>query len=59
MNGLLIRAPEGQDENVDLTPRHFGLQAQLEFLRTFCIESPKAAFSDAIHGLYQVLRTRR
>jgi len=58
MNGLLIRAPEGQDENVDLTPRQFGLQAQLGFLRTFCIENSKANFSDAIHSLYQVLRTR-
>jgi hypothetical protein len=59
MNGLLIRAPDGQDENVDLTPRQFGLQAQLGFLRTFCLDNPNANFSDGIHGLYQVLRTRR
>src|SRR5215207_3794620 len=55
MNGLMIRAPEGQDENVDLTPREMGLQAQLAFLRSFCVENSKANFADGIHGLYQTL----
>ena len=58
MNGLMIRAPEGQDENIDLTPREFGLQAQLAFLRTFCTDNPGGNFADAIHGLYQGLRNR-
>ena len=59
MNGLMIRAPEGQDENIDLTPREFGFQAQLAYLRTFCTENPGGNFADAIHGLYQALRNRR
>src|SRR5215217_8183796 len=56
MNGLMIRAPEGQDEKIDLTPREVGLQAQLAYLRDFCTENSKGDFVDAIHGLYQMLR---
>ena len=59
MNGLMIRAPEGQDENIDLTPREMGLRAQLSFLRTFCTENAGGNFADAIHSLYQTLRNRR
>lgn len=59
MNGLMIRAPEGQDEGIDLTPREIGLHAQLSFLHKFCTENSGGNYADGIHSLYQLLRNRR
>lgn len=56
MTGLLIRAPAGRDENLDLAPPSFPLLKQAEFLRTFCARSQGADFSDGVNSLYRTLR---
>lgn len=59
MNGIMIRAPEAQEEAIDLTRPDFPLQAQLAFLRSFCTDNPTANYADAIQGLYLALQRRR
>ena len=56
MSGLLIRAPAGKDEGLNLEPATFPLLKQAAFLRTFCQTDPSADFSDGIHVLYRTLR---
>ena len=56
MSGLLIRAPTGKDEGLDLTPPAFPLLRQAAFLRTFCTTTRDADFSDAVNMLYRTLR---
>ena len=56
MSGLLIRAPAGKDESLDLTPPTFPLLKQASFLRTYCSSNPGADFSDAVNELYRTLR---
>ena len=36
MSGVLLRAPRGQDETLDLAPPSFSLGKQAAFLREFC-----------------------
>lgn len=57
MSGLLIRAPAGKDEDLDLTPPAFPLLKQAEFLRPFCSKNRGADFSDG-NELYRTLRPR-
>lgn len=57
LSGLLIRAPAGVDENLDLTPPGFPLLRQAEYLRNFCATQPKLEFPDAVQELYRTLRT--
>lgn len=56
MSGLLIRAPAGKDEDLDLTPPAFPLLKQAAFLRTFCGTNRDADYSDAVNTLYRTLR---
>ena len=56
MKGLLIRAPAGKDEGLDLTPPAFPLLKQAEFLRTFCSKNAGEDFSDGVNELYRTLR---
>ena len=56
MSGLLIRAPAGVDENLDLLPPTFPLQRQADFLQAFCSRAGDAGFTDAVQALYRTLR---
>ena len=56
MSGLLIRAPAGVDEDLDLAPPKFPLRAQGEFLRTYCSQHASADFPEAVEALYRTLR---
>lgn len=56
MSGLLIRAPAGKDEDLDLTPPAFPLLKQAAFLRTFCAMNRNASYSEAVNTLYRTLR---
>ena len=56
MSGLLIRAPEGKDEDLDLMPPAFPLLKQAEFLRGFCSQNIDADFTDGVNTLYRTLR---
>ena len=56
MSGLLIRAPAGKDEGLDLTPPAFPLLKQAAFLRTFCATNRDADYSDGVNTLYRTLR---
>ena len=59
MSGLLMRAPSGVDEGLELNPpaSRFGLQ--IEFLRRFCASYPEKDYSDGALALYRVLRDAR
>jgi hypothetical protein len=57
MSGLLIRAPAGRDERVDLIPQNMPLLKQAEFLQAFCFARPQAGFTDAVNDLYRALRS--
>jgi hypothetical protein len=56
MSGVLLRAPLGQDETLDLTPPSFPLQKQAAFLREFCSKLPNQSYADAVLELYLRLR---
>ena len=56
MSGLLIRAPAGKDEGLDLTPPELPLLKQAEFLRSYCSRHTGEDFSDAVNMLYRTLR---
>lgn len=56
MSGLLLRAPPGMDEGVDLMPPSFPLMRQVEFLRNYCTRNPNADFADGVAELYKTLR---
>lgn len=56
MSGLLIRAPAGVDEMLDLLPQSLPLAKQTDFLRTFCRSNPGKDFTDAVTDLYRLLR---
>lgn len=56
MSGLLLRAPQGKDEDLDLDPDVYPLLRQAEFLRSFCTRNPDADFSDGVNDLYRTLR---
>jgi hypothetical protein len=53
MSGILMRAPAGKDENLDLTPPDFPVKAQLEFFRHFCGAHQQDDYADAAASLYQ------
>lgn len=57
LSGLLIRAPVGVDENLDLTPPSFPLLRQAQYLREFCAAQPKLDFPEVVQELYRTLRT--
>src|SRR4051812_18048320 len=40
MSGVLMRAPPGVDEGLELRPSTFPLLRQIEFLRSFCARNP-------------------
>lgn len=56
MSGALIRAPQGVDEGLDLTPPSFPLQEQVDFLRAFCAKNQDQDYMDAVRALYHRLR---
>lgn len=56
MSGVLMRAPLGVDEKLDLAPPSFPLQEQAAFLRKFCSNGLSQAYADAVLELYLRLR---
>jgi hypothetical protein len=56
LSGLLIRAPAGKDESLDLTPPTMPMEKQAAFLRAFCEKERGADFSDGVGVLYRTLR---
>lgn len=56
MSGLLLRAPPGKDEDLDLAPDAYPLLKQAEFLRSYCTRNLDADFSDGVNDLYRTLR---
>jgi hypothetical protein len=56
MTGILLRAPEGVDEDLDLIPPAMPIQNQMAFIRRFCAASPEEGYQDAILALYKELR---
>ena len=58
MSGILIGAPSGVDEGINLLHPSFPLQQQADFVRAFCSGNPQAAYSDGVLELYRELRRR-
>lgn len=56
MSGLLMRAPPGKDEGLDLAPSRFPLLTQADFLRSYCSGHQGEDFVDAVNTLYRTLR---
>lgn len=56
MSGVLLQAPPGQDEKLDLAPPSFSLLKQAAFLREFCSKRPSQSHADAVLELYLRLR---
>jgi hypothetical protein len=56
MSGILVRAPTGVDETLDLTPSTFPLPEQMKFLRVFCQNNDAMDFADGVQELYRTLR---
>lgn len=56
MSGLIIRAPAGIDEDLDLLPPTFPLSRQTEFLRAYCRDNPDRDYTDGVLDLYRLLR---
>ena len=56
MSGLLIRAPLGVDDTLDLLPPQYPLSKQLDLLKSYCINNKNKDFSDAVEELYKKLR---
>ena len=59
MSGVLIRAPAGVDEDVDLNPSAFPLLKQVEFLRAYCTGEQNADYVDGVHALYRMLKGKQ
>ena len=58
MNGILLRAPAGVDEDLDLTPPTFPIAKQAQYLRMFCANQMDKDFADGVQELYKALRNR-
>lgn len=56
MSGALIRAPEGVDDDLDLSPPSFPLLKQVDFLRAYCADHPDQDYLDAARALYRRMR---
>lgn len=56
MSGILMRAPPGEDENLDLISSAFPVRMQLTFFRDYCAKYPKQTYADAAESLYARLR---
>ena len=59
MSGVLIRAPTGIDQDLNLNPPAFALNQQVEFLREFCSTNPDRDYNDGVLELYRVLRGKQ
>ena len=59
MSGILMRAPPGVDEGLELNPSAFPLLRQIEFLRSFCARNPDKDYSDGVIELYRALRIEK
>lgn len=57
MNGALVRAPVGVDNNLDLIPDRFPIAAQMSFLKDWCRINTSSDFSDASFALFKELRS--
>ena len=56
LSALLLRAPPGKDEDLELLPFGFPLEKQADFLRQFCEQNGRSDFNDGVNDLYRALR---
>jgi hypothetical protein len=56
MSGIILRAPPGRDEQLNLNPSTFPLSKQVEFIRASCGSNSPQNYSDAVISLYIRLR---
>jgi len=54
MSGIQATLPE--EEQVDLFPRGFNAQQQIEFIRAFCASNPLHTYGVAVERLYEAIR---
>lgn len=56
MSGILLRAPAGVDENVDLLPTKFPVAEQTKYIREFCAKNAGEDFFEAVRALYRAIK---
>lgn len=56
MSGILLRAPSGRDEDLDLLPPSCPLQKQADFLRGFFGQNPDRNYMEGLLDLYRLPR---
>ncbi len=58
MSGVLLRAPPGRDDALDLTPPEWPLDQQRQLLRDYCAKNPLRYYFHAVAALYHRLGGR-
>ena len=53
MSGILMRAPAGEDENLNLISSTFPVRLQLQFFRDYCATRPQETYAAAAEELYR------
>ena len=56
MSAVILNAPKGRDESLDLAPETFPLREQAAFLAIYCSQNPDRNYGDAVIELYLKLR---
>ena len=56
MSGVLVQAPPGVGEGLDLDPASLALPAQAAFLREYCSRNQDHSYADAVIALYSLIR---
>ena len=57
MSGLVMGAPSGKHENLQLNPPQFPVREQFAFLREYCATRYEQGFTDGVIALFAKLRT--
>jgi hypothetical protein len=56
MSGVLLRAPAGIDDGLDLLPPSFPVTEQIRFISDFCRANPDKEYLEAVRALYRRLK---
>lgn len=55
MSGILLSAPPGVDDSLQLITEQMPVASQINFMRAFCSQKPDTSYSDGVEALYRAL----
>jgi hypothetical protein len=55
MSGILLSAPPGVDDSLQLITEKLPVASQINFMRQFCGQKPDTSYSDGVEALYRAL----